>query len=32
MVAEKFHALVKLGVTNSLMKDFYDLLTLAREF
>ena len=32
MVAEKFHALVKLGVTNSRMKDFYDLWTLAREF
>jgi len=32
MVAEKFHALVKLGVTNSRMKDFYDLWILAREF
>jgi predicted nucleotidyltransferase component of viral defense system len=32
VVAEKFHALVKLGLTNSRMKDFYDLWTLAREF
>lgn len=32
MVAEKFHAPVKLGLTNSRMKDFYDLWILAREF
>lgn len=32
VVAEKFHALVKLGLTNSRMKDFYDLWILAREF
>lgn len=32
MVAEKFHALVKLGLTNTRMKDFYDLWTLARDF
>jgi predicted nucleotidyltransferase component of viral defense system len=32
MVAEKFHALVRLGLTNSRMKDFYDLWTLARDF
>jgi predicted nucleotidyltransferase component of viral defense system len=32
VVAEKFHALVKLGLTNSRMKDFYDLWTLARDF
>jgi len=32
MVAEKFHALVRLGLTNSRMKDFYDLWILARDF
>ncbi len=32
MVAEKFHALVRLGLTNSRMKDFNDLWTLARHF
>jgi predicted nucleotidyltransferase component of viral defense system len=32
VVAEKFHALIKLGLINSRMKDFYDLWTLAREF
>jgi hypothetical protein len=32
MIAEKFHALVKLGLTNSRMKDFYDLWILARDF
>lgn len=32
VVAEKFEAMVRLGMTNSRMKDFYDLLILAREF
>jgi hypothetical protein len=32
MVAEKFHAVVKLGLTNTRMKDFYDLWVLAHEF
>lgn len=32
VVAEKFHALVRLGLTNSRMKDFYDLWALARGF
>lgn len=32
MVAEKFHAVVKLGITNSRMKDFYDLWVLAQDF
>ncbi len=32
MVAEKFEAMVKLGVANSRMKDFYDLWVLARRF
>ena len=32
MVAEKFHALVKLGLTNTRMKDFYDLWTLVCDF
>ena len=32
MVAEKFEAMVKLGIANSRMKDFYDLWVLAREF
>ena len=32
VVAEKYHALVVLGIANSRMKDFYDLWTLARMF
>ena len=32
MVAEKYHALVVLGIANSRMKDFYDLWILARTF
>ncbi|MEK7474322.1 MAG: nucleotidyl transferase AbiEii/AbiGii toxin family protein [Candidatus Coatesbacteria bacterium] len=32
VVAEKFHAMVSLGLANSRMKDFYDLLTLSRSF
>lgn len=32
VVAEKFEAMVKLGLTNSRMKDFYDIWVLAREF
>lgn len=32
VVAEKFEAMVSLGMTNSRMKDFYDLLMLARRF
>lgn len=32
VVAEKFEAMVRLGMTNTRMKDFYDLLILAREF
>ncbi len=32
VVAEKFHAVVKLGVVNSRMKDFYDIGILSREF
>jgi predicted nucleotidyltransferase component of viral defense system len=32
VVAEKFEALVKLGMVNTRMKDFYDLWILAREF
>ena len=32
MVAEKFEAMVKLGVANSRMKDFYDLWVLAQTF
>jgi hypothetical protein len=32
VVAEKFEAMVKLGALNSRMKDFYDLLVLARRF
>ena len=32
VVAEKFEALVKLGMVNTRMKDFYDLWTLALEF
>lgn len=31
-VAEKFHAMVTLGMANSRMKDFYDIWTLARQF
>lgn len=32
VVAEKFEAMVKLGMANSRMKDFYDLWVLARQF
>ena len=32
VVAEKFEAMVKLGMANSRMKDFYDLWVLARRF
>ncbi len=32
VVAEKFEAMVRLGLTNTRMKDFYDLLILARRF
>jgi hypothetical protein len=32
VIAEKFEAMVKLGALNSRMKDFYDLLVLARRF
>jgi predicted nucleotidyltransferase component of viral defense system len=32
VVAEKFEALVKLGIANSRMKDFYDLWVMARDF
>ena len=32
MIAEKFEAIVKLGVANSRMKDFYDLWVLAKRF
>jgi predicted nucleotidyltransferase component of viral defense system len=32
VVAEKFQAMVNLGMTNSRMKDFFDLWSLAREF
>lgn len=32
VVAEKFEAMVKLGALNSRMKDFYDLIVLARRF
>lgn len=31
-IAEKFQAMVKLGVLNSRMKDFYDIWTLSRKF
>lgn len=31
-IAEKFHAMVKLGVLNSRMKDFYDVWLLSRNF
>ena len=32
VVAEKFQAMVMLGIANSRMKDFYDLYVLARDF
>lgn len=32
MVAEKFEAMVKLGMANSRMKDFYDIVVLSRQF
>lgn len=32
VVAEKFEAMVKLGITNSRMKDFFDILFLAQHF
>jgi len=32
VVAEKYQALVNLGIANSRMKDFYDLWVIAREF
>ena len=32
VVAEKFEAMVKLGMANSRMKDFYDLWELSRRF
>jgi hypothetical protein len=32
VVAEKFEAMVKLGVANSRMKDFYDLWVMAQRF
>lgn len=32
VIAEKFQAMVALGIANSRMKDFFDLWTLAREF
>ena len=32
VIAEKFHAMVLLGITNSRMKDFYDLHVLASRF
>jgi len=32
VVAEKYQALVNLGMANSRMKDFYDLWVIAREF
>jgi hypothetical protein len=32
VVAEKFEAMVSLGIANSRMKDFYDLWTLSRDF
>jgi hypothetical protein len=32
VVAEKYQAMVMLGITNSRMKDFYDLWVLARQF
>ena len=32
VIAEKFHAMVKLGMINSRMKDFYDVWMLSRQF
>lgn len=32
VVAEKYQAMVRLGIANSRMKDFYDIWTLARQF
>ena len=32
VIAEKFHAMVKLGIANSRMKDFYDIWIIARMF
>lgn len=32
VIAEKFEAMVKLGIANSRMKDFYDIYTLSQEF
>ena len=32
VVAEKFHAMVQLGMANSRMKDFYDVWTLANQY
>lgn len=32
VIAEKFHAMVALGIGNSRMKDFYDLWLLASKF
>ena len=32
VIAEKFEAMVKLGIANSRMKDFYDLWKLSRDF
>ena len=32
VVAEKFHAMVSLGIANSRLKDFYDVWTLAKNF
>ena len=32
VIAEKLHAMVALGVRNSRMKDFYDILAMSREF
>lgn len=31
-MAEKFEAMVSLGIANNRMKDFYDLNTLGRDF
>ena len=32
VIAEKFHAMVSLGIANSRLKDFYDVWTLAQKF
>jgi hypothetical protein len=32
VIAEKFEAMISLGITNSRMKDFHDILTLSHEF